>query len=88
MGRFALFGRHVAGCVSSAALAGTFAALALATPGAAADLYTEPQGYHPPAAYGPPPAPAYAPAPYVQYAPAPYYRPYPYYYRPYAWGAP
>jgi hypothetical protein len=84
--------RRIAGCVSSAALV----ALALATPAAAADLYTEPAP--PPAAYGPPPvAPAYveeyAPVPLV---PVPVYRPYvvgaPYWYgRPYwrgYWGGP
>ena len=74
---------RVVGVVSFAATA----ALAFATPAAAADL--APEYAPPPAAYGPPPAPVYAaPAPLyaapVVVAPLPYYRPYPYW-RPYAW---
>jgi hypothetical protein len=61
---------------------GTIAALAFATPAAAADLYTGPGG-PPPGAYGPPPAP---PAYVEEYAPVPVV-PVPMY-RPYAWGAP
>ena len=78
--------------VSCAAL-GTLAAFA--TPAAAADLYTGPEG-PPPAAYGPPPVyappPAYAVRPYApayveeEYIPVPP-APVPVY-RPYAWGAP
>jgi hypothetical protein len=76
---------RIAGWVSLAALG---AVAAFATPAAAADLYTGPEG-PPPAAYGPPPAPyvEYAPVPVVP-VPVPVYRPYvvgaPYWYgRPY-----
>ena len=69
--------RRIAGCVSFAALA----ALALATPVVAADLYTEPAP--PPAAVAPAP---YAPAYVEEYAPVPV-APVPVY-RPYVVGAP
>ena len=71
--------------VSCAAL-GTLAAFA--TPAAAADLYTGPEG--PPPVYAPPPAyaarpyaPAYVEEEYIPVPPAPVPV-----YRPYAWGAP
>jgi hypothetical protein len=85
------FGRRKVGCVSSVAFASLCAALALATPASAADLFTEPAP--PPQAYGGyPPPPAYGPPPYVQQgyvpAPAPYYRPYAPAYRPYGWAEP
>jgi hypothetical protein len=81
-----------AGFVAAAALGGT---LALATPAAAADLYTEPAP--PPVAVAPAPyAPAYVEEVPVPLAPVPAYRPYvvgaPYWSgRPYRrgyWGGP
>src|SRR5262249_36433436 len=83
--------RRITGCVSIAALS----ALALTTPAAAADLYTEPAP--PPAAVAPAPyAPAYVEEVPVPVVPVPVYRPYvvgaPYWYgRPYwrgYWGGP
>src|ERR1043166_1558297 len=86
--------RRFAGCVSCAALG---ALATFATPAAAADLYTGPEG-PPPAAVAPLPhgAPAYVEEVPVPVVPVPVYRPYvvgaPYWYgRPYwrgYWGGP
>ena len=86
MRNVSLLNGRVVGC----ALAGTLAALAFATPAAAADFNTGGEAYAPPPAYAPAPAyapPVAAPAYVVPYAPVPYYRPYVWGY-PYGYGRP